>query len=236
MLAEAYGPVVLKPQGVTWRSKKSEGGGSLYDYAAHPLNLVNWYFGEPERVAGTVLNPIFSRETDDEVYGTLFFPGSVSGLDLGQLERRVAAQDDDQDHDLGHPGQDLRRPPGGPGLPARERRVPDGLRSGWNVKYTTELTDEVWFYVRGEEYSAQVDAFAKRIASGDLKGVELLRQRDRDRPLAGHDGRRRDRPAGADVRSRRSPTRTAGRPRRKLRLALAPSALNRRLPHPRTSF
>ena len=39
VLAEAYGPVVLKPQGATWRSKKNLGGGSLYDYAAHPLNL-----------------------------------------------------------------------------------------------------------------------------------------------------------------------------------------------------
>ena len=43
LLAEAYGPVVLKPQGATWRSQKGQGGGSLYDYAAHPLNLLNWY-------------------------------------------------------------------------------------------------------------------------------------------------------------------------------------------------
>ncbi|WP_408647061.1 hypothetical protein [Tessaracoccus coleopterorum] len=35
-LAEAYGPVVLKPQGGTWRSRSAEGGGCLYDYAAHP--------------------------------------------------------------------------------------------------------------------------------------------------------------------------------------------------------
>src|SRR5262249_16491387 len=30
--AEAYGPVVLRPRGTTWRSKKLEGGGCLYDY------------------------------------------------------------------------------------------------------------------------------------------------------------------------------------------------------------
>ena len=40
VLAEAYGPVVLRPKRATWRSDKSQGGGCLYDYAAHPLNLL----------------------------------------------------------------------------------------------------------------------------------------------------------------------------------------------------
>ena len=75
VLGEAYGPVVLKPKGGTWRSRKDEGGGCLYDYAAHPLNLLNWYFGEPTGVGGTVLKLVFSRETDDEVFSTLYFDG-----------------------------------------------------------------------------------------------------------------------------------------------------------------
>ena len=78
VLGEAYGPVVLKPKGGTWRSRKEEGGGALYDYAAHPLNLLNWYLGEPAGVGGTVLNSIFSREIDDEVHSTLYFDGGRS--------------------------------------------------------------------------------------------------------------------------------------------------------------
>ena len=53
VLGEAYGPVVLKPKGGTWRSQRTEGGGCLYDYAAHVLDLVNWYIGEPVGVGGT---------------------------------------------------------------------------------------------------------------------------------------------------------------------------------------
>jgi len=34
---------------------------------------------------------------------------------------------------------------------------------GWNVRYTTDLTKEVNFYLRGEEYSAQIDDFVKAI-------------------------------------------------------------------------
>src|SRR6202020_538084 len=74
VLGEAYGPVVLKPKGGTWRSQRTEGGGCLYDYAAHVLDLVNWYVGEPLGVGGTALNSVFSREIDDEGFGTLYYP------------------------------------------------------------------------------------------------------------------------------------------------------------------
>lgn len=165
VLAEAYGPVVLKPKGSTWRTQRSEGGGCLYDYAAHPINLLNWYFGAPRAVGGSVLNGIFSRDTDDEVYSTLYFDGaltaqvSVNWSDesyrkmstkitvMGTNGRIVADRQECQAY--------LRKPV--PGL--------EGYGEGWNVRYTTELTDEVWFYVRGEEYSAQLDHFAQCIAA-----------------------------------------------------------------------
>jgi hypothetical protein len=31
------------------------------------------------------------------------------------------------------------------------------------VRYTTDLTEAVWFYLRGEEYSAQLDYFVRCI-------------------------------------------------------------------------
>jgi len=34
---EAYGPVVIKPKGGTWRSDPGEGGGCLFDYASHVI-------------------------------------------------------------------------------------------------------------------------------------------------------------------------------------------------------
>ena len=78
VLAEAYGPVVLKPKGSTWRTQSTEGGGCLYDYAAHPINLVNWCFGLPSGVSGTILGRIFSADTDDEVYSTFTYPSGLS--------------------------------------------------------------------------------------------------------------------------------------------------------------
>ena len=170
-LAEAYGPVVLKPQGGTWRSKKQLGGGSLYDYAAHPLNLLNWYLGTPTTVTGTVLQPVFSAETDDQVAATLRFPsGATAQLSVNwsdEAERKMSTKITlwGTKGRIHADRQEIQ-------VYLRDGAVaPEGYRPGWNVKYTTELTREVWFYLRGEEYSAQVDDFVTRVVGAAGEGV-----------------------------------------------------------------
>lgn len=171
ILAEAYGPVVLKPQGGTWRSKRAEGGGSLYDYAAHPLNLVNWYLGEPSDVRGTVLNRVFSRETDDEVFSTLVYPGgtsaqlSVNWSDESQRKMTTKITIWGTNGRIFADRQECQ-------VYLRDTAtMPEGYNPGWNTRYTTELTEPVWFYLRGEEYSAQLDDFVQRVAAGKMEGV-----------------------------------------------------------------
>ncbi|MHA6669447.1 Gfo/Idh/MocA family protein [Homoserinimonas sp. A447] len=160
--AESYGPVVLKSKGSTWRSKRTEGGGCLYDYAAHPLDLATWFAGKPLGVGGTILGSVFSENTEDEVFSTLYFEGGVSGqlsvnwsdesyrkmttrmTVTGTAGKIVADRQEVQAY-----------------LRSTAPSI-DGYEQGWNVKYTTELTDPVWFYLRGEEYSAQLDHFVRR--------------------------------------------------------------------------
>ena len=47
---------------------------------------------------------------------------------------------------------------------------PAGYEHGWNVRYTTELTEPVGFYLRGEEYSAQIEHFVDRVEHGRVEG------------------------------------------------------------------
>ena len=141
MLAEAYGPVVLKPKGSTWRTQRSEGGGCLYDYAAHPLNLLNWYFGAPRGVGGSVLNKIFSADTDDEVFSTLYYPdGKSAQLSVNWSDesyRKMSTK-------ISVWGKNGR-------ITADRQEVqvylrdasgaPEGYGEGWTVRNTTELTE-----------------------------------------------------------------------------------------------
>ncbi|MBN9126720.1 MAG: Gfo/Idh/MocA family oxidoreductase, partial [Nitrosospira sp.] len=121
ILAEAYGPVVLKTKGTTWRTQRHTGGGCLYDYGAHPLDLVNWS-DEAVRKMTTKIN----------IWGT------QGRIYADRQECRTYLRDTAQ--------------------------FPPNYHQGWNVRYTTELTEPVWFYLRGEEYSAQLDYFVRCIA------------------------------------------------------------------------
>jgi len=160
---EAYGPVVLRPTKPTWRGKAGQGGGCLYDYAAHPLNLLNWYFGRPEACSGALLKTGFSAEVDDEVYATLGFPGGVTGqlsvnwsdASVRKMTTRVTVWGE-----------------GGKIYADRQEiqvfltgtaPIPEGYREGWTVRYITDLQPPVSFYLRGEEYSAQLEAFGRAI-------------------------------------------------------------------------
>lgn len=181
VLAEAYGPVVLRPKGSTWRTQQSEGGGCLYDYAAHPINLLNWYFGAPGLVSGSVLNKVFSRDTDDEVYSTLQFDGGVSAQLSVNWSDESYRKMSTKISIWGEGGRIVADRQECQAYLRNTQPPPAGYVEGWNVKNTTELTDEVWFYIRGEEYSAQLDHFVRRIgdrAVGEANSFASAAQTD----------------------------------------------------------
>jgi predicted dehydrogenase len=183
--AEAYGPVVLRPKGGTWRAAKDEGGGALYDYACHAVDTVGMVVGVPSAVDGVVVNRLFSRDVEDEIYCTLRFAGGASGQlavnwsddSYRKMSTRLTVWG--KNGRLNADRQEcqiyLREP--------HEAR-PD-IPKGWSVRYTTEVTEEVWYYLRGEEYSAQIDHFVRNIAARRRDGVNTFRSAlDTDRVVA----------------------------------------------------
>jgi scyllo-inositol 2-dehydrogenase (NADP+) len=168
--AEAYGPVVLRQKGGTWRSAKSEGGGALYDYACHAIDLVNFIAGAPTAVSGVVRHGVFSRDVEDEVYCSLHYSSGASGqlcvnwsdesfrkmstkVSVWGTKGRITADRQECQIYLREPCDAL-----------------GGVPEGWSVRYTTDLTQEVWYYLRGEEYSAQIDYFVQSCATRRLDG------------------------------------------------------------------
>lgn len=164
--AEAYGPVVLRPKGSTWRSQKSEGGGCLYDYACHAIDLLNYLVGRPIAVSGSVMHGVFSSDVDDEIYSTLQFSKDCYGQlatnwsDESCRKMSVKIEFWGSNGRISVDRQEVRAFIRTPSNPV------EGYSVGWNVRYTTDLTAPVWFYVRGEEYSAQIDHFVQCIKTG----------------------------------------------------------------------
>jgi scyllo-inositol 2-dehydrogenase (NADP+) len=175
VLGEAYGPVVLRPKGGTWRSERSQGGGCLYDYAAHVINLVNWYIGEPQRVGGTALNSVFSREIDDEVSSTMLYANGATAQVSSNWSDESQRKMTTRITLWGTAGRIFADRQECQVYLRDTADVPDGYQHGWNVRYTTDLTEPVGFYLRGEEYSAQVDHFIQRLRDPSVAAVNDFR-------------------------------------------------------------
>jgi scyllo-inositol 2-dehydrogenase (NADP+) len=163
---EAYGPVVLRKKAGTWRSQKSEGGGCLFDYACHAIDLTNYLVGRPVSVSGTVLSGVFSSGVEDEIYSTLHFAPGFHG--------QLATNWSDESFRKMSVKLTLWGTNGRINVDRQELQVyirslsepAENFVPGWNVRYTTDLTAPVWFYLRGEEYSAQIDHFVHCIQAG----------------------------------------------------------------------
>jgi predicted dehydrogenase len=156
--AEAHGPVVTKPKDSSWRSKPEEGGGCLYDYASHVIDLVIFSMGEIEKVSGVQLKKIYSKDVEDAVYGTLHLKSGLSGMlsvnwsdgTYRKMSTKITIQG--KNGKLIADTTELK-------LYLNEVVKGEKYERGWNTVSIGMLQDQVDFYLRGEEYSAQLDYF-----------------------------------------------------------------------------
>jgi predicted dehydrogenase len=167
---EAYGPVVVKPKGGTWRSNSEEGGGCLYDYASHVINLIQYLVGNPDKVSGTILKKIYSKNVEDAVYSSLFFNNGCTGQLSVNWSEETYRKMSTSIEILGKKGKII--------SDAQECKIYlkynpeyENLERGWNTLYITDQTKPVWFNLRGEEYSAQIDYFINCIKNKNLDNI-----------------------------------------------------------------
>lgn len=167
-MGEAYGPVVLKSKGGTWRSDKKNGGGCIEDYAAHVLNLINYVTGSNlVDCKGTQMPSIFSNEVDDAVYGSLYLANGLKGQisvnwsddTVRKMTTSVKIEGD---------GGKLEADATTLKIYVKEDKPKYGLEKGWNFKYITAVTPQVDFNLRGEEYTAESAAFINSILTGKV--------------------------------------------------------------------
>jgi predicted dehydrogenase len=159
---EAYGPVVVRTKQENWRSDPSEGGGCLMDYASHVIDLINYVLGPITKVNGSILKSFYSKNVEDSVFSLLELSSKVSGVLSVNWSDETYRKMSTSLTIIGSKGKII--------CDANELKVyfktsncPENYSKGWNVKYVTDLTETVDFYLRGEEYTSQIDYFIKAI-------------------------------------------------------------------------
>jgi len=159
-VGESYGPVVTKPKQDTWRSKPEEGGGCLMDYASHVIDLINYILAPVKSVKASMLKSVFSHGVEDAVFALLETSSNVSGVlsvNWSDDTYRKMSTSITLVGDKGKIISDANELK----VYFREKECPPEYTRGWNVKNITDFTPPVNFYLRGEEYSAQLDYFVE---------------------------------------------------------------------------
>jgi len=159
---EAYGPVVTKEKGATWRSKPEEGGGCMYDFASHVLNLVQQIVGRPKKINGALLKSVYSKGVEDAVYCLLTLDNNISGTILVNWSDETYRKMSTSLNIEGQKGKiicdatEIK-------IYLKEGNAAENLDKGWTTKYITDFALPVNFHLRGEEYSAQIDYFVDNV-------------------------------------------------------------------------
>lgn len=172
---EAYGPVVVKEKGGTWRSNPEEGGGCLFDYASHVINLIQEVIARPVKAQGSILKKIYSREVEDAVYSILTLDTGLTGVLSVNWSDETYRKMSTSLTITGNKGKiicdatEIK-------IYLKEANQKEKLDKGWTIKYITEFAIPVNFYLRGEEYSAQIDNFINCIVNKKQSDINSFEQ------------------------------------------------------------
>ena len=168
--ASMLGNVITKPDNKGWRSDFARGGGCLNEYGPHLLDLCRWVFGDVDAVESAAFGRVYSTRADDNVRIDLRHQAGIVGsirLDWCDTSKRKSFIDFEIECEAGT---------------VRASNVDLSV----DIKPGADLTPEaraallapvlpfpVNFYLRGEEYSLQLEVFLERILGRKLVRAEI---------------------------------------------------------------
>lgn len=175
-----YGPVVVNSKDGTWRAKPDEGGGCLMDYAAHILDLINHLVGKLESVKGADLISVYSKNVEDAIFCLLETSNGIHGM--------INVNWSDDTFRKMSTSLIIHCEKGKIEVDTTELKVyfktadvPSSYEKGWNIRHINTLTPSVNYYLRGEEYSLQIDKFIGALngtTANDINTFETALQTD----------------------------------------------------------
>jgi predicted dehydrogenase len=156
--SEMYGATVLKGAKGTWRSKRNAGGGCMNEFASHCIDLVTYLIGVPDRISGSVLQRIYSAEVEDLVSSIFSYSSGMSGSIIVNWSDESVRRPTNIITIFGTLGKIIADKHAYK-IYLRSDNPQNGFQKGWNTRYITGFSENVRFYVRGNEFTRQLDYF-----------------------------------------------------------------------------
>lgn len=158
--SDMFGRTVTRPSsGSGWRNRRETGGGCLYEFGSHAIDLMVYLLGKPARVTGSSLTPIYSRGADDMVRTNVVYDSGLIGSISVNWSDESYRKPTNKIEILGEHGKILADQHE---MKLYLKRAVPSFGAGWNTIYITDCFTPVPFYVRGSEFTRQLFHFAKR--------------------------------------------------------------------------
>ncbi len=157
-------------EGSGWRATRESGGGAVFEMASHAIDLVNFLIGKPDKITGSSLNQIYSKNVEDIASTSMLYKNGISGtlyvnwsdtsyrkptnkMEIFGLGGRILADQHSLKIFLNQPNEQF------------------NMRQGWNTLYITDIFKPVPFYVRGNEFTRQLYHFVECIQGKSTKNL-----------------------------------------------------------------
>tara|TARA_B100000575_G_C23129254_1_gene654721 strand:+ start:1295 stop:2329 length:1035 start_codon:yes stop_codon:yes gene_type:complete len=166
--SEMYSATILKSDsGNSWRDSKKNGGGATIDMAAHAIDLVNYLIGMPDKIIGSNLVSIFSRNVEDAVSSTLLYNNGITGTLNVNWSDESYRKPTNKIEIFGSKGK-IMADQHGIKIFCKFKSESENFRRGWNTIYITDIFTPVPFYVRGNEFTSQLYHFIDSIIDQNI--------------------------------------------------------------------
>ena len=169
--SQMYSRTITKSEGGnTWRDSREEGGGVVFDMAAHAIDLVNYIIGKPDKITGSSLTQVYSKNVEDAVTGTLLYKNGITGtLDVNWSDESYR-KPTNKIEIFGSDGK-IKADQHGIKVYKKTPSPEHNLSIGWNTVYITDIFRPVPFYVRGNEFTSQLYHFIDCIQNIDKVSI-----------------------------------------------------------------
>lgn len=178
--SEMYGATVLKDSKSSWRNKRRTGGGCMYEFASHCIDLVIYFLGKPDSVTGSFMQHIYSSEVEDLIASTFIYQNGPIGRIMVNWSDETFRKPTNIITFFGTGGKIIADKHGYK-IFLKQANPTYDFKVGWNTRSITDFGKSVRFYVRGNEFTRQLDYFIDCIeqqSADNISGFDHACQTD----------------------------------------------------------
>ena len=161
--AQFYSATIVAPQTKEgWRSKRENGGGATYEMGAHIFDLMEFFFGKPKKIYGSLLNYIYSDNVEDMCSAEVEYANGTTAsihVDWSDFTYRKPMM---KLEIIGTKGK-IQGDFYGYKIFLKEENKVVGLPAGWTTVPMNIIPTHAEYYVRGVGFSNQLYTFADAI-------------------------------------------------------------------------